>query len=189
MAHSILHDDALANDAHALSAEVAAALQQHAIVTTPTGTIWAYEVDGFGSRVLMDDANVPSLLGLPYLQSSPDPELYARTRSFAWSARNPWFFQGSAGEGIGGPHEGRPMIWPMAITIYALTSHSAPEIVHALQMLKHASAGSGFMHESFNADDAAKFTRSWFAWANSLFGELIGALAETQPALLKVKPS
>lgn len=147
--------------------------------------MWAYEVDGFGSELLMDDANVPSLLGLPYLGCSPDPAVYARTRAFVWSKRNPWFFSGSAAEGIGGPHEGRPMIWPMAITVYALTSHSPGEIRRALQMLVHSSAGTGFMHESFNADDASKFTRSWFAWANSLFGELVATVAETQPTLLQ----
>jgi len=189
MANEILHDSALANEATALSGEVAKALQQHAVAQTPQGTIWSYEVDGYGSQLLMDDANIPSLLALPYIHSSPDQALYARTRSFVWSERNPWFFRGSAGEGIGGPHEGKDMIWPMAITTYALTSQSDKEISHALAMLKHASAGSGFMHESFNRNDATKFTRSWFAWANSLFGELIANLATTRPALLQASNS
>jgi uncharacterized protein len=184
MAHEILHDDSLANEASTLAAEVAKALQQYAIVETAGGPIWAYEVDGYGSQLLMDDANVPSLLALPYLNSSPDAALYARTRSFVWSERNPWFFKGSAGEGIGGPHEGKDMIWPMAITVYALTSQSEAEVARALAMLKRASAGSGFMHESFNRNDAAKFTRSWFAWANSLFGELVATVAKRHPALL-----
>jgi meiotically up-regulated gene 157 (Mug157) protein len=184
MADQVLHDHALANEATALSAEVASALQQHAIAQTPEGSIWAYEVDGFGSQLLMDDANVPSLLALPYLGSSPDAALYARTRSVVWSERNPWFFKGTAGEGIGGPHEGKDMIWPMAITMYALTSHSEAEIAHALTMLKHSSAGSGFIHESFNRNDATKFTRSWFAWANSLFGELVATTAEKHPSLV-----
>ena len=185
MAHAVLHDDALANEATSLAGEVSRALRQYAVAETTEGSIWAYEVDGYGSRVLMDDANVPSLLGLPYLDSSPNAALYARTRSFAWSKRNPWFFQGSAGEGIGGPHVGRDMIWPMAITVYALTSQSQTEVAHALGMLKHASAGSGFMHESFNCNDAAKFTRSWFAWANTLFGELVVTTAERHPTLLR----
>ena len=185
MADRILHDQALASEAQSLSREVAAALREHAVVPGAAGTIWAYEVDGFGSRLLMDDANVPSLLALPYLDCSPDAELYARTRAFVWSKRNPWFFQGSAGEGIGGPHEGKGMIWPMSLMLYALTSHSEAEIAKALQQLKHASAGTGFMHESFQADDAAKFTRSWFAWANSLFGELIARTAEEHPNLLR----
>jgi len=184
MAHNILNDDALANDAASLSAEVAAALERNAIAQTGEGSIWAYEVDGYGSQLLMDDANVPSLLALPYLECSPDAALYERTRSFVWSERNPWFFAGSAGEGIGGPHEGKPMIWPMSITLYALTSHSPSQIRQALHTLKHSSAGTGFMHESFHAQDAGKFTRSWFAWANSLFGELVATTAQQQPALL-----
>ncbi len=184
MAGAILHDSALAQDASSLSDEVGAALREHAVVSTPEGTVWAYEVDGFGGQVLMDDANVPSLLALPYLNSSPDAALYARTRSFVWSERNPWFFRGSAGQGIGGPHEGANMIWPMSQTIYALTSTSASEIREALRMLKVGSAGSGFIHESYHKDDPNRFTRSWFAWANTLFGELIAHLAETQPDLV-----
>ena len=185
MANAILHDSTLANEATILAAEVETALKQHAIIPTPNGTIWAYEIDGFGSRNLMDDANVPSLLGLPYLASSPDPALYARTRAFVWSPKNPWFFRGSAGEGIGGPHIGPDMIWPMSQIVYALTSTSDAEIAHAVQMLKQSSTGTGFMHESYNKNDPSKFTRAWFAWANTLFGELIGKLAHTKPALLR----
>jgi meiotically up-regulated gene 157 (Mug157) protein len=103
MAHAILHDDRLAEDANLLALEVEQAIQQHGLASTPQGSIWAYEVDGFGSQLLMDDANVPSLLGLPYIASSPDAAVYARTRQFVWSERNPWFFRGTAGEGIGGP--------------------------------------------------------------------------------------
>jgi meiotically up-regulated gene 157 (Mug157) protein len=133
----------------------------------------------------MDDANVPSLLGLPYLDSSPDQALYARTRAFVWSEHNPWFFKGSAGEGIGGPHEGKDMIWPMSQMVYALTSIDDAQIRRALAMLKSSAAGTGFMHESYNKDDAAKFTRPWFAWANTLFGELILKLASNKPQLLR----
>jgi hypothetical protein len=185
MANAILHDTALANQAQALAAEVEAALRQYAIAQTPAGTIWAYEVDGFGSQLLMDDANVPSLLGLPYLASSPDAALYERTRKLVWSENNPWFFRGSAGEGIGGPHEGKDMIWPMSQTIYALTSQSDAEIRRALMMIKISSAGSGFIHESYFKDDPKKFTRAWFAWANTLFGELIATLATRKPELLR----
>ncbi len=185
MSNSVLHDHQLATDASALADEVSTALNKHAIATTPTGTIWAFEVDGFGSQLLMDDANVPSLLGLPYIASSPDAALYARTRAFVWSKRNPWFFKGTAGEGIGGPHEGGDMIWPMSQMVFALTSTSDEEILHMLKMLKASSIGTGFMHESYFKDDAAKFTRSWFAWANTLFGELIVKVATTRPHLLR----
>jgi meiotically up-regulated gene 157 (Mug157) protein len=185
MAHAILHDAELTRDASALAAEVEAALRQHALAQTSEGAIWAYEVDGFGGRVLMDDANVPSLLALPYLGCSPDAALYARTRAFVWSQRNPWFFRGSAGEGIGGPHVGRDMIWPMSQVIYALTSSSPAETRAALAMIKRSSAGTGFIHESYFKDNPAKFTRSWFAWANTLTGELLAKLAQSQPELLR----
>ena len=185
MANGILGDAALANEATALAAEVRQALRQHGMAPTPEGTIWAYEVDGFGGQVLMDDANVPSLLGLPYLESSPDAALYARTRAFVWSERNPWFFRGTAGEGIGGPHEGAGMIWPMSQMVYALTSSSPEEIRHALRMLVASTAGTGFMHESYEKNDVTRFTRPWFAWANTLFGELVGTLARTRPELLR----
>jgi meiotically up-regulated gene 157 (Mug157) protein len=185
MVQAMFHDATLAQEARSLAQEVEAALRQYAVVSMERGeTIWAYEVDGFGSRLLMDDANVPSLLGLPYLESSPDVALYERTRRFAWSERNPWFFKGSAGEGIGGPHVGQGMIWPMSQIIYALTSESDVEIKSSLRMLKGAAAATGFMHESYNKDDSAQFTRPWFAWANTLFGELVAKLAVTKPELL-----
>lgn len=185
MAKTVLSDDALANDANALASEVEEALQRYAVVSTPKGTVWAYEVDGFGSTLLMDDANVPSLLGLPYIDSSPDAGLYARTREFVWSNQNPWFFSGTAGEGIGGPHEGVGMIWPMSQMVYALTSSSEAEIGHAIAMLKASSAGTGFMHESYFLNDVSRFTRPWFAWANTLFGELVARVAMTHPSLLR----
>ncbi len=184
MARAILHEDRLAEDANSLALEVERALQQHGLAGTPQGSIWAYEVDGFGSQLLMDDANVPSLLGLPYIASSPDAAIYARTRQFVWSERNPWFFRGTAGEGIGGPHEGANMIWPMSQIIFALTSSQDSEIRLALTMLKASAAGTGFMHESYFKDDPARFTRTWFAWANTLFGELIATLATNKPDLL-----
>ena len=193
MVSAIRADHALALEATALADEVDAALRQHAMVATPAGTIWAYEIDGLGSRLLMDDANVPSLLGLPYLgAASGDAALYARTRAFVWSERNPYFFRGVAGEGIGGPHVGRDMIWPMSQMVYALTSQragvpaaqSGAEIRRALEMLKGSARGFGFMHESYNKDDAKKFTRAWFAWANTLFGELVGELAAQRPELV-----
>jgi len=186
MAEALLNDKDMATDARALASEVEAALRKYAIVDTAAGSIWAYEIDGYGGQVLMDDANVPSLLGLPYLASSPDSALYERTRSFVWSERNPWFFKGKAGEGIGGPHIGRDMIWPMSQIIFAFTSNSDVEVVRTIRMLQRSSANTGYMHESYHKDDPTRFTRAWFAWANTLFGELIGKIVQTNPQLLKV---
>jgi meiotically up-regulated gene 157 (Mug157) protein len=134
----------------------------------------------------MDDANIPSLISLPYLGacSMKDP-VYLTTRKMLLSDANPFFFSGTAGEGIGGPHVGMDMIWPMGITMRALTSSDEKEIRHCLQMLKRTHAGTGFMHESFHKDEPARFTRTWFAWANTLFGELIVKLAEERPSILK----
>ena len=165
----------LAAGCTALADEVAAALQQHAVVEHPVyGKIYAFEVDGFGSVQLMDDANVPSLLAMPYLGDveRTDP-VYENTRRFVWSTDNPYFWRGPAGEGIGGPHIGVEMIWPMSIMMRAFTSTDDAEIRDCIIALMTTDAGTGFMHESFSRHDAADFTRAWFAWQNTLFGELI----------------
>lgn len=169
------HDLDLAKQCEDLAGEVKTALNKYAIVDHPKyGKIYAFEVDGFGNRILMDDANVPSLLGMAYLGdvSLSDP-VYQNTRRFVWSQDNPYFFKGKASEGIGGPHIGYDMIWPMSIMMRAFTSKDDDEIKWCVSTLMHTDAGTGFMHESFNKDDPKKFTRSWFAWQNSLFGELI----------------
>jgi meiotically up-regulated gene 157 (Mug157) protein len=188
MAADVLHDTAFASACGALAQEVESALftygkSHHA----KDGEIWAYEVDGFGNQLLMDDANLPSLLGLPYLGccASDDP-MYRRTRFRVLSPANPYFFRGTAAEGIGGPHVGLDMIWPMSIIIRALTTSEASEICQCLRWLRNTDAESGFVHEAFHRDDPAKFTRPWFAWANSLFGELILRLSEEHPQLLKL---
>ncbi|WP_300797240.1 GH92 family glycosyl hydrolase [uncultured Alistipes sp.] len=165
----------LAADCTALADEVAVALQQYAVVEHPVyGKIYAFEVDGFGSVQLMDDANVPSLLAMPYLGDveRTDP-VYENTRRFVWSTDNPYFWRGAAGEGIGGPHIGVEMIWPMSIMMRAFTSTDDAEIRDCIIALMTTDAGTGFMHESFSRHNAADFTRAWFAWQNTLFGELI----------------
>ena len=167
--------DDLAQQCSVLADEVETALQKYAIYNHPKyGKIYAFEVDGFGNQLLMDDANVPSLLSMPYLGSVDvsDP-IYQNTRRFVWSEDNPYFFKGKAAEGIGGPHIGYDMIWPMSIMMKAFTSTNDDEIRWCVQTLLNTDAGKGFMHESFHKDDADHFTRSWFAWANTLFGELI----------------
>ena len=180
------HPD-LESDASMLAEEVNQALQTHATaVHAEHGKIYAYEVDGFGNQLFMDDANVPSLLALPYLGAcTQDDARYQRTRAQVWSVRNPYFFKGSAGEGIGGPHEGLRMIWPMSIMMRAFTTGNASEIAQCLAWLKSTHAGTGFMHEAFDQDDPAKYTRAWFAWANTLFGELIVELADRHPDVLR----
>ena len=165
----------LAKQCTDLSNEVKAALMKYAVHNHPKyGKIYAFEVDGFGNQLLMDDANVPSLLAMPYLGDvSVNDPIYQNTRRFVWSGDNPYFFKGKAGEGIGGPHIGYDMVWPMSIMMKAFTSKNDAEIKTCIQMLMNTDADTGFMHESFHKDNPAKFTRAWFAWQNTLFGELI----------------
>jgi meiotically up-regulated gene 157 (Mug157) protein len=182
----LAHDTASARDARQLADEVATALDKHARARHPqAGEIYAYEVDGYGNAIFMDDANSPSLLSLPYFGCVPltDPTWQA-TRAFVLSPANPYFFQGSAAEGVGGPHVGRDMIWPMSLTMRALTTQDEAEQLQCLRWLKSTHAATGFMHESFHKDDPRKFTRPWFAWANTLFGELILTLHKSSPRLL-----
>ena len=186
MVEQISRDAAAARDLRALAGEVEQALRDHAVVDHPTyGQIYAYEVDGFGGRLLMDDANVPSLLSLPYLGAvaATDP-IYQNTRRFVWSEDNPFFFQGRAARGIGGPHVGMDMVWPLSITMYGLTSTDPAQIRASVAALKATHGGTGFMHESFHKDDPARFTRHWFAWANTLFGEFLWKTYREHPELL-----
>jgi len=186
MVSAIAKDRATAEQLSGLATEVDKALQQHAIVDDKVhGKIYAYEINGYGSYNLMDDSNIPSLLSLPYLGAvkKSDP-VYINTRKFVLSANNPFYFKGTAGEGIGGPHVGRDMIWPMSITMRGLTSNSNAEMKTCIEMLRKTHGGLGFMHESFHKDDPKNFTRAWFAWANTLFGEFLWKTYKEKPQLL-----
>ncbi len=182
----IHQDTTLEKELLALADEVNKALKKYAVFNHPKyGDIYAFEVDGFGGRYLMDDSNVPSLLSLPYLGAiSINDKIYQNTRKFVLSEDNPYFFKGTAAEGIGGPHAGQDMIWPMSITMRALTSTNDEEIRACIKSLIKTHANTGFMHESFNKDDPSNFTRKWFAWSNTLFGELIWKTYQQNPKLL-----
>lgn len=177
---------AIANEATALQQQVQKALQQHGIINHPVfGRIIAFEVNGFGSFHMMDDANVPSLLSLPYLGAiAPGDPLYLNTRKVVLSENNPFYYKGKAAAGIGGPHTGFDTIWPMSIILQAITSVSDKEIAACIETLRATHAGTGFMHESFHKDDPNKFTRKWFAWANTLFGEMIWKVYRERKHLL-----
>jgi meiotically up-regulated gene 157 (Mug157) protein len=186
MAESVLHDTNFASVCSTLAEEIESALRTYGRVRdAKAGEIWAYEVDGFGNQSLMDDANLPSLLGLPYLGCCAlDDPIYRNTRSRILSPANPYFFQGTAAEGVGGPHVGLDMIWPISIMTRAFTSSDDSEIRQCLRWLRTTDAQTGFMHEAFHKNNPAQFTRPWFAWANSLFGELIVKLSQERPHLL-----
>jgi meiotically up-regulated gene 157 (Mug157) protein len=178
-------DGALAQDALKLAGEVEAALRLYGQVTGPDGqSVWAYEVDGYGNALLMDDANVPGLSSLAYLGcvDRADP-VFARTLPCAGASGTP-ISSVAARAGIGGPHAGLGMIWPMSIIMRAMNSDDDAVIRDCLKTLRATHAGTGFVHEAFSADDAARYTRGWFAWVNGMFGELVLDLVRRRPALM-----
>lgn len=184
---NVLNNPDFARECSLFADEVDTAVKKHAITEhLDFGKMYAYEVDGFGNKLFMDDANVPSLISLSYLGvHKPDDPVYKNTRNYILSDSNPWYLKGKAGEGMASPHTGKEKIWPMGIILRALTSTSDEEIAWCLKLLTDTHAGTGFMHEAFHKDDPTNFNRSWFAWANTLFGELIIKIHEERPNLLK----
>lgn len=179
-------DDPSASSCVALANDVEAAIVKFAVGEHDNfGKVFAYEVDGFGNRLFMDDANVPNLLSIPYLGFRPvsDP-IVKNTRRMVLSESNPYFARGKAARGIGSPHTGKRSIWHIGLTMQALTATTDTEVSECISTIKRTHAGTGFMHESFDPDDPAKFTRKWFAWANTLFGELIVNVHNKRPSLL-----
>lgn len=187
MSEAILKDGKFAADCRALADQVDKAIKEYAVVKHPKyGKIYAFEVDGFGNTLLMDDSNVPSLLSASYLgYCDKNDKIYRNTRRFVWSEDNPYFFRGKDGEGIGGPHVGVDFAWPMSIIMKGLTSDDAEELRSCVTALRNTDGDTGFMHEGFNVNDHHDFTRKWFAWANTLFGELIIKIHDTHPEILK----
>ncbi|CAF1177939.1 unnamed protein product [Adineta ricciae] len=151
------------------------------------GLIYLYESNGFGGKAAMDDANIPSLLSLPYLCPTEfflNRSIYQNTRKFVLSKDNPWFMRGNILEGVGGPHIGYGTVWPLAIIMRGLTSNDDEEIRSCLRMLQKSHSNTGYMHEAISVDDPTQFTRPWFAWANSLFGEFVWKIYREKRYLL-----
>jgi meiotically up-regulated gene 157 (Mug157) protein len=174
----VYHNEKQAENAWGLSVQVQRGVEQAGVVTTPgVGRMYAYEVDGLGHVNLMDDANVPSLLSLPYFGYVPVTDTtYQTTRSFVLSPANPYFYTGTRAQGVGSPHTPRRYIWPLALIMQGLTSTSDDETARVLGYIAASDSGDHRLHESFDADDPSKYTRGDFAWPNALYTELITAL-------------
>ncbi|MGM9680503.1 MAG: glycoside hydrolase family 125 protein [Eubacteriales bacterium] len=175
IAREIYHDEALATRCEKLASEIDDGIQKFGIVEDPDfGKIYAYETDGLGNYNLMDDANVPSLLSIPYIgYRDKDDPIYQNTRRFILSRKNPYYYEGKILHGIGSPHTDPDCVWPIALVLQGLTTDDKDEIEEILSMLVASHDDTYFMHESIHVDDPHHFSRTWFAWANSIFSELI----------------
>jgi meiotically up-regulated gene 157 (Mug157) protein len=177
----------LANDAIALSVEVSDAIKEYGTYQHPTfGEVYSYEVDGLGNRLVIDEPNMPNLLTLTYFGATEKTNLvFQNTRKMIFSDSNPYFVKGKYAQGIGSDHTPKGYVWHLSLIARALTSDDDKEIASCIQMIKATHASTGFMHEGFNANNPKQFTRKWFAWANTLFGELIIKVYNERPHLLK----
>ena len=182
IAEKVYKDNNLAERASALAKEIEAGIEKYGIVDHPTyGSIYAYEVDGLGNSNFMDDANAPSLLGIPYLgYRKRGDEVTENTRRFVLSDSNPYYYEGKYAKGIGSPHTPDGYVWHIALVMQALTSEDRSEILSILEMLAGTHGGTNFMHEAFDPNEPEAYTRSWFAWANTLFAELLENLMEEE---------
>jgi meiotically up-regulated gene 157 (Mug157) protein len=175
----------LAQQMSAMSSSLRDSIETHGTVNHPKyGKIYAFEVDGFGSSNIMDDANIPSLLSAPFLGYRIDPDTYANTRSLVLSASNSYFMRGPVINAIGGPHQGPGMAWPMASIMRILTTEDNDEIVNELRQIVSSTDGLGLIHESVNSFNVSDWTRQWFSWANGLFGQMILDLEDRKPEIL-----
>ena len=168
----------LVDEAASLADQITQGIQTYGVVDHPThGQIWAYEVDGLGHHLLMDDANMPSLMSLPLVAGvAVDDPLYLRTRSFVLSDDNPFFYRGTVATGVGSPHTPERYVWPIALSVEGLTAGSADRALELVHLIESTTAGTGHVHEGFDVDDDSRFTRPWFSWADSMFCALAMSL-------------
>jgi meiotically up-regulated gene 157 (Mug157) protein len=170
--------DELVDRAAALADRLAEGIAAYGLVDhADHGRIWAYEVDGLGHHLLMDDANMPGLLSLPLVAGvAVDDPLYRRTRAFVLSEDNQFFYSGRVAAGVGSPHTPDRYVWPIALAVEGLTSESPERALELLHLIASTTAGTGHVHEGFDVDDESAYTRPWFSWADSMFCALAMSL-------------
>lgn len=178
IAEQVYQDDIFAKELQEFSDSVRAAIEREAIV--PIGgerfdkPFYAYEVDGYGQYLVMDDANVPSLLSIPYMgYADSESELYRNTKEIILSEQNPYYYEGTRAKGIGSPHTKSEYVWHISLGMQGLTAKSKEEKRAFIEQMASLDAGTGWMHESIYVNDPEKFTRPVFGWANAVFAELV----------------
>ena len=174
IASEVYRDQTLSEEAGAFSKEIREAIETYAILPGRKDRVYAYEVDGFGQYLVMDDANVPSLLAMPYFgYCKPDDPSYLATKKVLLSDENPYYYAGDRLQGIGSPHTPAGDVWDIALSIQGLVSQDSVEKRRLIELMADNDGGTGLMHESIDVDDPSRFTRPWFSWANSMFCELV----------------
>ena len=175
IAEAVLKDEKLKEEALSFSKEIREAIENYAVLKNyEFGKVYAYEIDGFGQYLLMDDANVPSLLSIPYLGYVDfKDEVYQNTRKMILSEQNPYFYKGTKAQGIGSPHTPVNYIWHISLGMQGLTSDDREYKKQILDTIAATDGGTNMMHEGFHVDQPEKFTRDWFSWANAVFCELV----------------
>ena len=175
ISETIFNDIKLKNIADELKYQIEEGINKFGIIHTEEfGDVYAYEVDGLGNFNLMDDANVPSLLSIPYIgYKDIDDKIYQNTRKFILSKNNPYYYEGSVAKGIGSPHTPPEYIWHISLSMQGLTTKNESEINSLINTLVNSDGNTGYMHEGFYCNDSTEFTREWFAWSNSLFADFI----------------
>jgi meiotically up-regulated gene 157 (Mug157) protein len=188
MERVVYRDESMAETAWGLSVQIQRAIERNGLVNLPPfGRIYAYEVDGLGHANLMDDANVPSLLSIPYFgYLGTHDSVYQATRAFVLSPRDPYFFKGKYAEGVGSPHTPRGYVWPLSLVMQALTSSDPDEVERVMHYIAISDTGDHRLHESFNSDWPEAYTRDDFAWPNALFAELMLQRQGRLPAALEI---
>lgn len=174
IAGAVYGEEKLAAEAGQFSAEIRSAVERYAIVPGREEEVYAYEVDGFGQYNIMDDANLPSLLSMPYIgYCGRDDKRYQSTRKLILSEENPYYYAGSVLRGVGSPHTPCSYVWTIALSIQGITADNREEKQEIFEMLCRSDADTCLMHESIRTDDATQYTRPWFSWANSVFCEFV----------------
>jgi meiotically up-regulated gene 157 (Mug157) protein len=187
---TVYHNGRDAQNAWGLAVQIQRGIEQFGTVQLrPFGKMYAYEVDGRGHANMMDDANIPSLLSIPYFgYLRSEDSVYRATRAFVLSSRNPYYYVGRFARGVGSPHTPRGNVWPLALVMQALTSRDRTEIDQTLQFIAASDVGDHRLHESFNANWPESFTRDDFAWPNALYAELVHS-GRAKPLTALTRPS
>lgn len=174
IAETVYQDVALAGRARAFAGELREAIAKYAVLPNIPKPWYAYEVDGFGQYLTMDDSNMPSLLALPMMGwcASDDP-IYLNTRRMILSQRNPYYYEGKCLRGVGSPHTPPNYVWDIALAVQGLTAIDAAEKYACIRMMADNDADTGMMHEGIHVDDPTRYTRPWFSWANAMYCALV----------------